>query len=94
VYARRRRLENKVAPGRSRKDSLQPRALSASERQRVLDTLHSEAFCDQPPVEVYESLLEQGQYLCSVSTMHRLLCAARENGERRQQRPAAIVMSI
>ena len=88
VYARRRRLEHKVAPRRSRKDSRQPRALSTSERQRVLDTLHSEAFCDQPPVEVYESLLEQGQYLCSVSTMHRLLCAARENGERRQQRPA------
>ncbi len=88
VYARRRRLADKVAPRRCRKGSRQPRALSAAERQHVLDTLHSDAFCDQPPAEVYESLLEQGQYLCSVSSMHRLLRATNENGERRQQRPA------
>ena len=65
-----------------------PEAASRSASSPVLDTLHTEAFCDQPPVEVYESLLEQGQYRCSVSSMHRLLRAARENGERRQQRPA------
>jgi putative transposase len=50
--------------------------------------LHSEPFADQPPAEVYSQLLGQGQYLCSVSTMHRVLREAKENGERRVQRPA------
>jgi putative transposase len=54
----------------------------------VLDTLHSEAYCDQPPGAVYQRLLQQGRYLCSVSTMHRLLRASEEGGERRPQRPA------
>jgi len=90
VYAR--RLRGRCASGeggtRSRKDSPQPRALGPEERQAVLDTLHSEPYYDQPPVAVYQSLLEQGRYLCSVSTMHRLLRADGESGERRAQRPA------
>lgn len=88
VYARQRRLECGEPPQRSRQGSPQPRALSPGERQRVLDTLHSEPFQDQPPAEVYAQLLEQGYYLCSVSTMHRLLRGAGEHGDRRQQRPA------
>jgi len=75
-------------PKRSRKHAKQPKALSAAERETVLNTLNSESFCNQPPVEVYHSLLEQGQYLCSVSTMHRILRDSRLNGERRKQRPA------
>ena len=58
------------------------------EQATVIDTLHSEAYCDQPPAEAYQRLLEQGQYLCSVSTMHRLLRRWQEAGERRPQRPA------
>ena len=53
-----------------------------------LETLRSEPYRDQPPAEVYQRLLEEDQYLCSVSTMHRLLRQADENGERRPQRPA------
>ena len=75
-------------PKHSRKHAKQPKALSAAERETVLNTLNSESFCNQPPVEVYHSLLEQGQYLCSVSTMHRILRDSRLNGERRKQRPA------
>jgi putative transposase len=62
--------------------------LSAPERTTVIETLHSASSRDQPPAEVYQRLLEQQQYLCSVSTMHRLLRGVRENGDRRQQRPA------
>ena len=88
VYAQRRR-EAHTAPARTeRTHSHQPRALSAVERQHVLDTLHSERFADQPPAEVYAELLEQGTYLCSLSTMHRILRSAGEHGERRAQRPA------
>lgn len=88
VYARRRRATHAGEPQRSRRHAVQPRALSEAERQTVIETLHSEAYCDQPPVEVYQRLLEQDRYLCSVSTMHRLLRGLQENGERRQQRPA------
>ncbi len=88
VYARQKRAANADPPRHSRKHSVQPRALRAQERATVIETLHSAPYRDQPPTEVYQRLLEQEQYLCSVSTMHRLLRGLRENGERQQQRPA------
>jgi putative transposase len=62
-----------------------PRALSHDERQQVLNALHSERFLDQPPHEVYATLLDEGQYVCSVRTMYRILRAADEVRERRNQ---------
>lgn len=50
-----------------------------------MDILNSDRFRDQPPTEVYHTLLQEGSYLCSISTMHRLLRAAQQNGDRRQQ---------
>jgi putative transposase len=47
--------------------------------------LHSERFCDQAPAEVYATLLDEGTYLASISTMYRLLHAQGEVGERRRQ---------
>jgi len=88
VYARRHRAAHNEPPRRSRRYAAQPRALSEVEQATVIDTLNSEAYCDQPPAEAYQRLLEQGQYLCSVSTMHRLLRRWQEAGERRPQRPA------
>lgn len=63
-----------------------PRALSDDERQHVLSVLHSERFVDAAPREVYATLLEEGQYLCSVRTMYRVLADACEVAERRAQR--------
>ena len=77
-----------IALKRSRQASVQPRALSAQERATVIETLHREAYYDQPPREVYQRLLEQGEHLCSVSTMYRILRCLGEQQERRQQRPA------
>jgi transposase len=88
VYARGRRTDAPRAAGTSRKGTYQPRALRPEERRQVLAILHSETYCDQPPAAVYQSLLQQGQYLCSVSTMHRILRTSQQNGERRPQRPA------
>jgi len=88
VYVRQKRADNENPPRHSRKHSVQPRALSAQERATVIEMLHSAPYRDQPPTEVYQRLLEQEQYLCSVSTMHRILRGLRENGERRHQRPA------
>ena len=62
-----------------------PRALAAGERQAILDTLHSERFVDQSPAEVHATLLEEQQYLGSVRTMYRVLAAADEVRERRDQ---------
>jgi len=65
---------------------LHPRALSSDERQAVLDLLHSPRFCDVSPAETYATLLDEGTYLASERTMYRLLAAAGETGERRNQR--------
>jgi putative transposase len=69
------------APGRSH-----PRALDGTERQAVLDTLHSPRFCDVSPAEIYATFLDEGTYLASERTMYRILAAAGETGERRNQR--------
>jgi putative transposase len=63
----------------------QPRALEPAERQQVLNVLHSERFCDQAPAEVYATLLDEGVYLASISTMYRILHAHGEVAERRRQ---------
>jgi putative transposase len=62
-----------------------PRALAPSERQSVLDRLHSERFVDQAPAQVHAALLDEGQYLCSPRTMYRILDSAQEVKERRDQ---------
>jgi putative transposase len=63
----------------------QPRALSEGERGAVLAALHGERFVDAAPPTVYATLLDEGRYLASVSTMYRLLHAADEVRERRRQ---------
>ena len=63
-----------------------PRRLDEAERQRLLDTMHLPEFADQPPTEVYASLLGRGTYLASIRTMYRVLAAVGETKERRNQR--------
>ncbi len=62
-----------------------PRALSSDERQGVLDVLHSDRFVDKAPQEVYATLLDEGSYQCSISTMYRILDENQEVKERRSQ---------
>jgi putative transposase len=62
----------------------QPRALSEAERARVLEVLHSERFADAAPATIYATLLDEGTYLCSISTMYRLLRERGETGDRRR----------
>jgi transposase InsO family protein len=62
----------------------QPRVLSPAERQQVLGVLHAERFWDAAPATVYATLLDEGSYLCSPSTMYRLLRAQGETGDRRR----------
>ena len=51
----------------------------------MLDTLRSKRFVDRSPEQVYPILLDEGVYLCSPSTMYRLLTANAEIKERRAQ---------
>jgi len=63
-----------------------PRALSPEEKTEVLAVLYSERFQDQAPHQVYGTLLDEGVYHCSVSTMYRILRANDQVHERRDQR--------
>jgi putative transposase len=63
--------------------SLPPRALSSGEREGVLAVLNSERFQDCAPAAIHATLLDDGQYLCSVRTMYRVL---EENGPTRDRR--------
>ena len=61
------------------------RRLTDIERQRVLETLTSERFCDQSVRQVWAQLLDESQYLCSVRTMYRILEENQAVRERRNQ---------
>ena len=61
------------------------RALGEDERQAVLGVLHEERFADQPPAQVYASLLDEARYLCSERTMYRILAQEGEVKERSNQ---------
>ena len=63
-----------------------PNKLTEVERQEILSTLRSPEYCDLAPAQIWARLLDDGIYLCSISTMYRLLTIAGENRERRRQR--------
>ena len=58
--------------------------LTDPERRRVLEVLNSDRFVDLAPLQIYAHLLDEGLYLCSVSTMYRLLRENRQVSERRR----------
>lgn len=62
-----------------------PRALALLEKERVRARLDSPRFQDEAPREVYATLLDEGEYLCSWRTMYRILAEHREVRERRNQ---------
>lgn len=49
----------------------------------VLDTIHQERFQDLSVREIYATLLDEGTFLCSISTMYRILLSVGETQERR-----------
>jgi putative transposase len=61
------------------------RALRPAERDAVLARLHEERFQDRSPAAVYATLLDEGEYHCSIRTMYRLLDEYGEVRERRDQ---------
>jgi len=58
--------------------------LSAAERVEVLTVLNSPEFVDRTPLQIYAVLLDRGRYLCSVSSMYRVLAANAQVKDRRR----------
>jgi putative transposase len=67
-------------------------ALTPVERQTVLEAIHAPRFVDRSVPYIYATLLDEGVYYCSMSTMYRVLRNVGEVGERRDQatRPAHV----
>ena len=62
-----------------------PNALTDAERAQVLSVLTSDRFIDKSVAQTWATLLDEGTYLCSMSTMHRILRTNSMAGERRAQ---------
>ena len=54
----------------------------------LLAVMNSDEYIDQPPREVYGSLLSRGEYYCSWRTMYRVLSEQGPVRDRRDQREA------
>jgi putative transposase len=69
-----------------RRDPVTPaNKLTAEETAKLLATLNDGRFVDLAPLQIYAHLLDEGTYLCSVSTMYRVLVAHNQVKERRRQ---------
>ncbi|WP_410614390.1 hypothetical protein [Amycolatopsis sp. lyj-109] len=66
--------------------------LTVSERLRIIQVLTSERFVDLAPLQIYAQLLDEGVYVCSVSTMYRVLAENKQVKERRRlaRHPSAV----
>ncbi len=84
-YRQRLRLDPSVEPVAPAEQPLHARALSPEERAHVLAVLHEERFQDRSPAAVQATLLDEGQYLCSLRTRYRILEQEDESRERRNQ---------
>ena len=58
--------------------------LDPVERARVLQVVNCPQFVDLPPIQIYAQLLDEGTYLCSISTMYRVLAENTQVRERRR----------
>ena len=62
-----------------------PAELTTDERANVLEVLNSDEYADLSVAQVWARELDAGRYWCSQRTMHRILKATAQNGERRRQ---------
>ena len=80
TYYRSKEAPKERSPRRSH------RRLGECERAQVMAVLTGEEFIDKTVPEVYHTLLDRDEYLCSVSTMYGILRENRAVRERRDQR--------
>lgn len=58
--------------------------LTTFERAQILHVVNSKRFVDLAPIQIYAQLLDEGLYLCSISTFYRILAENRQVKERRR----------
>ncbi len=51
----------------------------------MLAVLNGDRFVDMAPLQIYARLLDEGVYLCSVSTMYRVLAEHSQVKDRRRE---------
>src|SRR6476659_8301373 len=70
--------------------------LSAVERLEILAVLDAPRFVDLPPMQIWTMLLDEGTYLCSISTLYRILADHAQLVERRRiaRHPARTVPEL
>jgi len=61
------------------------RAIEANEADAIIEVLNSQRFYDAAPAQIWATLLDEGTYLASISTMYRLLRQRAQVRERRAQ---------
>ncbi len=79
----RQRNPEPAADPAGRKEFHHPAELSQAEKGHVLAVLDSPRFADKAVAQAYAILLDEGCYLCSQATMHRLLRERGQSGARR-----------
>jgi putative transposase len=83
--SRRRTAASALTPAVCTEPAVEPaNKLTDAERRRVLEVLTSDRFVDLAPLQIYVQLLDEGVYLCSVSTMYRVLAQNTLVAERRR----------
>ena len=70
--------------------------LSVLERAKILHVVNSERFVNLAPLQIWAQLLDEGTYLCSISTIYRLLAENMQVRERRRlaRHPARAVPEL
>jgi len=79
-------LKRDTSKERNAETKRNAKRLTEDEESRVLEVLTSDRFIDCSPEEVFYTLLDEGEYLCSTRTMYRVLNRHKAVKERRNQR--------
>lgn len=59
--------------------------IGLGEGAHILAVVNSDRFVDLPPIQIYAQLLDEGTYLCSISTFYRVLEENSQVKDRRRQ---------
>ena len=74
-----------VIPAQPAPRAAPPNAPSTAEQDAIATVLTSARFCDKSVAQTWATLLDEGTYLASMSTMHRLLRLIGQAGDRPDQ---------
>jgi putative transposase len=92
--AQRWQTGDSLARGDRRPDAERPtpsHALTAAERARIIAVANEPRFAETPPARIVPALADEGTYIASESSFHRVLRAAGQMNRRGRARPPPAV---